>query len=87
MCSSDLRNQGRRFVIVDDVISTGSSLVSVLRLLAGAGLRPQAAIVAMLQGGSWKATLASSPFPDLHIYGAITTPLLARGGDGFWRAE
>ncbi len=79
--------QGRRFVIVDDVISTGSSLVSVLRLLAGAGLRPQAAIVAMLQGERWKATLASSPFPDLHIYGAITTPLLARGGDGFWRAE
>ena len=76
-----------RVVIVDDVISTGSSLVSVLRLLAGAGLRPQAAIVAMLQGERCKATLASSPFPDLHIYGAITTPLLVRGGDGFCRAE
>jgi len=79
--------RGRRFIVVDDVISTGSSLASVLRLLAGAGLRPQAAIVAMLQGERWRATVANSPFPDLPVHGAIATPLLVRGGDGFWRAE
>jgi len=79
--------QGRRFIVVDDVVSTGSSLASVLRLLAGAGLRPQATIVAMLQGERWKATLAQSPFPDMPVLGAIATPLLARGSDGFWRAE
>lgn len=79
--------QDRRFIVVDDVISTGSSLASVLRLLASAGLRPQAAVVAMLQGERWKATLANSPFPDLPILSAIATPLLMRGDDGFWHAE
>jgi adenine/guanine phosphoribosyltransferase-like PRPP-binding protein len=79
--------QGRRFIVVDDVISTGSSLASVLRLLSSAGLRPVAAIVAMLQGERWRSTLERSPFPDLPVIGATATPLLVRGGDGFWRAE
>jgi adenine/guanine phosphoribosyltransferase-like PRPP-binding protein len=79
--------QGRRFIVVDDVISTGSSLASVLRLLAGAGLEPKAVVVAMLQGERWKATLPQSPFQGLPVLGAIATPLLALGGDGFWRAE
>lgn len=79
--------KGRRFIVVDDVISTGSSLASVLRLLSSAGLRPEAAIVAMLQGERWRSTLERSPFPDLPVIGATATPLLVRGGDGFWRAE
>jgi len=28
-----------------------------------------------------------NPFPDLPVHGAIATPLLVRGGNGFWRAE
>lgn len=79
--------QGRRFVLVDDVVSTGASLVSVLRLLEGAGLRPAAAIFAMLQGERWKAALDDAGMRDLAVFGAICSPLLVRGGDGRWRPE
>ena len=74
--------EGRRFVLVDDVVSTGASLGSVLRLLAKAGLRPQAAVFAMLQGEAWTA-LAD----DVAISGAFSTPVLLRGNDGRWRPE
>lgn len=72
----------RRFVVVDDVVSTGASLASVLRLLQKAGLRPDAAIFAMLQGRKWQA-LPALPA----ICGAMTTPLLNRGADGRWRPD
>lgn len=72
--------QGRRFVLVDDVVSTGTSLASVLRLLASAGLRPQAAIFAMLQGTAWHAH-----HDDVPVHGAIATPILTRGPDDRWR--
>jgi adenine/guanine phosphoribosyltransferase-like PRPP-binding protein len=79
--------EGRRFIVVDDVVSTGSSLLAVLRLLADAGLRPSAVIVAMLQGDRWMPALGGSPFPDLPIHGAIATPLLVRGNNGFWQPD
>lgn len=74
--------QGRRFVLVDDVVSTGASLDSVLRLLDRAGLRPAAAVFAMLQGEIW-TDLAG----DIPVCGAIETPLLSRGEDGRWRPD
>lgn len=48
---------GRRVVVVDDVISSGSSMEAVLRLLALAGIEPVAIAVAMLQGSRWQAAL------------------------------
>lgn len=74
--------QGRRFVLIDDVVSSGTSLASVLRLLATAGLRPQAAIFAMLQGTAWHAHHG-----DVPVHGAIATPILTRGPDDHWRPE
>lgn len=74
--------QGRRFVLVDDVVSTGASLLSALRLLETAGLKPEAAVFAMLQGDRWAQALV-----DLPIRGAIETPLLRCGGDGRWRKD
>ena len=79
--------EGRPFVLVDDVVSTGASLVSVLRLLERAGLRPAAAIFAMLQGESWRNALAEAGMGDLPIHSATATPLLARGPDGRWRPQ
>lgn len=73
---------GKRFVLVDDVVSTGASLVSVLRLLANAGLRPEAAVFGMVQSDKWKAHAV-----DVPIHGAIATPLLTRGADGRWRPD
>ncbi len=79
--------EGRAFVLVDDVVSTGASLVSVLRLLERAGLRPAAAVFAMLQGERWRDALAEAGMADLPIHGAMATPLLARGRDGRWRPQ
>jgi adenine/guanine phosphoribosyltransferase-like PRPP-binding protein len=78
---------GRRFILVDDVVSTGSSLISALDLLALAGFRPVAAIFAMLQGDSWRARLAGSSHAGLAVHGALATPLLRRGPEGRWRPE
>lgn len=76
--------EGRRFVVIDDVVSTGSSLLAVLDLLAAAHLKPAGAIFAMLQGERWKAALAASRWPDLPVRGAIASPLLERGANGRW---
>ena len=76
--------ESRRFVLVDDVISTGTSILAVLRMLEKAALRPQAIVVAMQQGSAWRAALDSSPFADIPVRSAIATPLLSRGADGTW---
>ena len=49
----------KRVVVVDDVISSGASMVAVLTLLAQAGVTPAAVVVAMLQGTQWQAPLAA----------------------------
>jgi len=76
--------QSRRFVLVDDVISTGTSILAVLRMLEKAALRPRAIVVAMRQGEAWRGALDASAFADIPVRSAIATPLLARGGDGMW---
>jgi adenine/guanine phosphoribosyltransferase-like PRPP-binding protein len=62
--------QGRRVLLVDDVVSSGSSLASVLRLLAKVDVRPTGIAVAMEQGTLWQGVL---PAP---VRGALRTPLL-----------
>ncbi|MEO3384673.1 phosphoribosyltransferase [Mesorhizobium sp. CAU 1741] len=74
--------EGRRFALVDDVVSTGASLASVLRLLRKAGLSPEAVVVAMVQGRKWEAQAAG-----VSVRGAIETPLLKREADGRWRPD
>lgn len=78
---------GRRVAVVDDVASSGRTLGAVLRLLARAGVVPEVAGFAMLQGQGWRAALAASPFPALAVRGAMATPRLALGEDGRWRPE
>lgn len=62
--------QGRRVLLVDDVVSSGSSLASVLRLLAKVDVRPTGIAVAMEQGTLWQGVL---PAP---VRGALRTPIL-----------
>ncbi len=49
------RLEGRRVLLVDDVISTGASAAAGLALLAAAGVAPVAMLVAMAQGDRWQA--------------------------------
>ncbi|SFZ86472.1 Adenine/guanine phosphoribosyltransferase [Devosia enhydra] len=73
--------EGRRVALIDDVISTASSIGAVLRLLAKAGIAPVAIGCAMLQSQRWRAPLAAQ-LPV--IRSAIASPLLEKGADVLW---
>jgi adenine/guanine phosphoribosyltransferase-like PRPP-binding protein len=78
--------EGRRVLVVDDVISSGTSMLAVLKLLAKAGIRPVAAIFGMLQGDNWRQSIGELDAGFVaRIHGAITSPRLIRGRDGGWR--
>jgi adenine/guanine phosphoribosyltransferase-like PRPP-binding protein len=78
--------RGRRVLLVDDVVSTGSSMTAALALLEAAGVRPAGIAVAMTQGGRWREALARAGWHgDVHT--AIATPLLAAMPDGSWQTE
>ncbi|CAA9246733.1 MAG: hypothetical protein AVDCRST_MAG08-1893 [uncultured Acetobacteraceae bacterium] len=68
------RLAGRRALLVDDVISTGSSATAGLALLGRAGVRPVALAVAMAQGDRWRPSWPE----DVPVVAAFATPLLAR---------
>lgn len=70
---------GRKVLLVDDVVSTGTSLAAVLRLLAKVDVTPLGISVAMAQGTRWRDVL---PDPDL-VRGAICSPILAKSGEGY----
>ncbi|WP_341862160.1 phosphoribosyltransferase [Gymnodinialimonas sp. 57CJ19] len=70
---------GRKVLLVDDVVSTGTSLAAVLRLLAKAGIMPAGIAVAMEQGTQWHQTL---PLAE-RLRGAIKSPLLTASGEGY----
>ncbi|MGV3651050.1 MAG: phosphoribosyltransferase [Devosia sp.] len=73
--------QGRRVALIDDVISTASSMRAVLRLLAKADIAPVVIGCAMLQSQRWRAPLVD----HLSIIrSAIASPLLEKGADGLW---
>lgn len=75
---------GKRVAVIDDVLSTGSSMSAVLRLLEKAGIEPVAIGAAMLQGSRWREPLAH--WRD-RIVAPLASPLLARGENGNWRPE
>jgi adenine/guanine phosphoribosyltransferase-like PRPP-binding protein len=80
--------QNRRVLLVDDVISSGRSIVAALELLGSCGVRPVAIGAAMLQTDSWLVPLArlDPRWPD-RVVGVLRTPRLVRNGAGGWVAE
>ncbi|MDR7223451.1 phosphoribosyltransferase [Aminobacter aminovorans] len=77
--------EGRRVLVVDDAISSGTSMLAVLKLLAKANIRPVAAVFGMLQGDVWRRAIVEldAGFVE-HIHGAIASPRLSRSADGRW---
>ena len=75
------RLAGRRVLLVDDVISTGASMLAGLALLATAGVKPVAAAVAMAQTDRWRGAWSD----DIPLRAAFQTPVFARTQWG-WRA-
>lgn len=78
--------EGRRVVLVDDVISSGSSIVASLGLMQAVGVAPVAIGAAMLQSERWHATLdASGPEWRPLVQGVLKTPMLTSNGEGGWQ--
>jgi adenine/guanine phosphoribosyltransferase-like PRPP-binding protein len=73
--------EGRRVAVVDDVISSGTSMAGVLTLLERAGIEPVVIAVAMLQGAKWRAGLAH--WQD-RMVAPLASPRLARTNAGRW---
>ena len=76
---------GKRVVLIDDVISTGTSIVAGLQLLRAIGIEPVAVGAAMLQSDRWRARIAAEgAYPLDKVQGVFQTPLLEACGDGVW---
>lgn len=75
----------RRVVVVDDVISSGASMVAALTLMTGSGVAPVGIGAAMLQTDRWRQGLGAvgEQWPAL-VAGVLHTPLFARTASGLW---
>lgn len=73
------RLAGRRMLLVDDVISTGTSALAGVALLAAAGVAPVGLCVAMAQGDRWRAAWSV----DVPVVAAFATPLHRRTPSGW----
>jgi adenine/guanine phosphoribosyltransferase-like PRPP-binding protein len=78
--------EGKRVVLVDDVISSGSSIVAGLRLMQAVGIAPVAIGAAMLQSDRWQSVLDTygAGWRPL-VHGVLQTPILSRDDEGLWR--
>jgi adenine/guanine phosphoribosyltransferase-like PRPP-binding protein len=73
------RLQGRRVLVVDDVISTGSSALAGIGLLKRAGIVPVAFAVAMAQGNQWRKQWNF----NIPLIAAFETPIFKRVAGGW----
>lgn len=73
------RLSGRRVLLVDDVICTGSSALAGIGLLARAGIVPIAFAVAMAQGNEWRKKWNA----DIPVVAAFETPIFRRVSGGW----
>lgn len=80
--------EGKRVALIDDVISSGTSIVAGLRLMAAVGVEPVVIGAAMLQTERWRPLLADEAphWPD-RVVGSFTTPLLERTEAGWIAAQ
>lgn len=78
--------EGKRIALIDDVISSGASIVAGLRLMANSSLKPVVIGAAMLQSDRWRDSLGQiDPAYVSMTRGAFSTPLLKRVENG-WTA-
>ncbi len=78
------RVRGRRVVVVDDVLNTGATMASAIKLLHKARATVVGIVVVLTEGWDWHGKLAGidSTLPELvHALGHI--PLFARSASGW----
>jgi adenine/guanine phosphoribosyltransferase-like PRPP-binding protein len=64
--------EGRRIALVDDVISSGASMLAAITLLEACGAKPSVLGTAMLQSEEWRERLAG-----WNIVSVLHTPILS----------
>jgi adenine/guanine phosphoribosyltransferase-like PRPP-binding protein len=76
---------GRRVVVIDDAVSSGSTLIAALKLLVRAQADVTGIVVAMVQGEDWRGTLGAlgQEWPG-KVAGVFHSPKLKRGADGWY---
>jgi len=76
--------EARRVVLIDDAISSGSTILAAVALLRRLGAEVAAIVLAMKQTRRWQATLAGAD-PDLpaKVLGVYGCPLFARTDRGW----
>nr|WP_250809965.1 phosphoribosyltransferase [Neorhizobium tomejilense] len=79
--------KGRRVALIDDVISSGTSIVSGLTLMASLGIEPVVIGAAMLQSERWHDKLdAFGTEWRPRVTSVFRTPMLKKAGEGSWMA-
>ncbi|WP_105419766.1 phosphoribosyltransferase [Neorhizobium sp. T25_27] len=79
--------KGRRVALIDDVISSGTSIVSGLTLMASLGVEPVVIGAAMLQSERWHDKLdAFGTEWRPRVTSVFRTPMLKKAGEGSWMA-
>lgn len=79
---------GKRVALIDDVISSGTSIRAGLQLMAAVGVEPVAIGAAMLQTERWRPLLADlAPHWPERVTGSFSTPLLERTAAGWVPAQ
>jgi adenine/guanine phosphoribosyltransferase-like PRPP-binding protein len=76
--------EGQRVALVDDVISTGTSILAGLSLLRQGGIEPVVIGAAMLQSERWRTPLFDAGVPESNVLASLATPILERSDDGRW---
>lgn len=78
--------QGKRVAIVDDAVSSGTTMLAAWKLLEGLGIDIVVAGVAMKQGGKWKEILGVER--TKRLVGVFDSPLLDALPEGWsYRSE
>jgi adenine/guanine phosphoribosyltransferase-like PRPP-binding protein len=79
------RLTGKRVLLVDDVISTGTSAIAAMRVLGKVDAPVVGMVFAMLQTERWRERLAEADaaWSGL-VNGVFRTPQFERGADGWW---
>ncbi|MDR2325978.1 MAG: phosphoribosyltransferase [Acidovorax sp.] len=75
---------GKRVLVVDDAVSSGTTMVSGLNLLARCGAEVVAIAVAMRQGTQWQQKLRRADGSPIPVVGAYDCPRMEKRADGWW---
>ena len=75
---------GKRVLVVDDAVSSGTTMVSGIKLLERCGAEVAAIAVAMRQGTQWQTKLRRADGCAIPVVGAYDCPRMERRADGWW---